>query len=94
MNRTTAPDFTGDQPNRVWNSSGSRNGAAPTTSQYSVPPACETRNVSTASVRRLSSGCGARRRCRTDPASSAADATPNAVVSAVGGAASEARCAV
>src|SRR5215469_3362448 len=84
MNSTTAPDFTGDQPNRVWNSSGSRNGAAPTTSQYSDPPNWETRKVSTRSVRRFSSGCGARRRCRTAPASSAPDATPNTAVSTGG----------
>lgn len=38
MNRTTAPDFTGDQPNSVCHSSGSRNGPAPTTSQYREPP--------------------------------------------------------
>ena len=48
MKAVTAPDFTGDQPNWVWNSSGSRNGAAPTTSQYAVPPNWETRNVGTA----------------------------------------------
>ncbi len=94
MNSTTAPDFTGDQPNCVWNSSGSRNGAAPTTSQYSDPPSSEVRKVSTPSVRRFSSGCLARRRCQTAPASSAADATPNAAVSASGGAVSDTRCAV
>src|SRR5215469_6593381 len=31
MNVVIAPDFTGDQPNRVWKSSGSRNGTAHTT---------------------------------------------------------------
>ncbi len=56
MNSVTAPDFTGDQPKSVWNSSGSRNGMAKHTSQYSVPPACVTRNVCTRRVRRFSSG--------------------------------------
>ena len=31
-NAVSAPDLTGDQPNSVWNSSGSRNGIDPTTS--------------------------------------------------------------
>src|ERR1700761_8250844 len=55
-NAVTAPDFTGDQPNCTWNISGSRNGIAPTTKKYIVPPSCDTRNVRTERVRRLSSG--------------------------------------
>lgn len=94
MNRTTAPDFTADQPNSVCHSSGSRNGAAPTTSQYSDPPNSLTRNVSVRSVRRLSRGCGARRRCHTDPARAAAEATAKAAVSAAGAPADDTRCAV
>ena len=46
-NAVTAPDFTGDQPNWTWNISGSRNGIAPTTKKYIVPPSCDTRNVRT-----------------------------------------------
>src|SRR5215469_14893025 len=42
-NAVTAPDFTGDQPNWVWNISGSRNGTAPQTNQYAMRPACVTR---------------------------------------------------
>src|SRR5580704_9396719 len=92
-NAATAPDFTGDQPNFVCHSSGSRNGTAPTTSQYSDPPSCETRNVSTRSVRKLSSGCAVRRRCQTAPASAAADPAANAVVAAADGAGSDSRWA-
>src|SRR5436309_2187588 len=39
-NAVTAPDFTGDQPNRTWNMSGSRNGIAPTTRKYIAMPSC------------------------------------------------------
>src|SRR5215831_10175016 len=93
MNAVTAPDFTGDQPNCVWNNSGSRNGAAPTTNQYAVPPNWDTRNVGTRSVRRLSSGCGACRRCQTAPASSRTDAAATPAVWPGGGAGSDIRCA-
>ena len=93
-NAVTAPDLIGDQPNWVWNSSGSRKGIAPQTSQYAVPPNCETRNVGTVSVRRLISGCRAPRRCQTAAASSAADTSPKAAVAAGGGAGIETRCAV
>ena len=94
MNSTIAPDFTGDQPNSVCHSSGSRNGAAPTTSQYRDPPNSLTRNVSVRRVRRFSSGCSARRRCHTDPASSSAEATAKPAVSAAGTPPDDTRCAV
>jgi len=84
-NAATAPDLIGDQPYWTWNSSGSRNGIEPTTTMYREPPACDTRNVGTLRVRRLSSGWAARRRCTTAPASSAADAAAARAAPAAGG---------
>src|ERR1700733_5014443 len=92
-NAVTAPDFTGDQPNWVWNISGSRNGTAPQTSQYAMTPACVPRNVGTPSVRRLSSGNAVRRRCRAAAVSSATDPVRSTAVSSAGGAGSATRCA-
>src|SRR5215469_16250911 len=92
-NAVTTPDFTGDQPNWVWNISGSRNGTAPQTSQYAMTPACVTRNVGTPSVRRLSSGNAVRRRCRAAAVSSATDPVRKTAVSNGGGAGCATRCA-
>ena len=72
---TTLPDLIALHPKTVWNSSGSRNGIAPTTSQNSELPLMAAPNVGMRSVRRLTSGAGVRRRCQVPATNRAPDAT-------------------
>ena len=75
---TIRPAANGDQPNSSWNSSGSRNGTAVTTSRYTEPPVTETRSVRTRRTAGRIRGAGLRSRCRPaiarhpEPASSPA----------------------
>ena len=61
---TTLPDLIALHPKTVWNSSGSRNGIAPTTSQNIELPLMAAPKVGMRSVRRLMSGAGVRSRCQ------------------------------
>jgi hypothetical protein len=94
MNSTMAPDLTGLQPKTFWNSSGSRNGAAPTMIQNSDPPPIVARSVLRRSTRRSTRGCSVRSRCLTVAARRASDAMPRTAAGIVAAPGSASRCAV
>ena len=78
---TTLPDLIALQPNTVWNSNGSRNGIAPTTSQNIELPLMAAPKVGMRSVRRLMSGTGVRSRCQAPATDSAAAARTRTIAS-------------
>ena len=78
---TTLPDLIALHPKTVWNSNGSRNGIAPTTSQNIELPLMAAPKVGMRSVRRLMSGTGVRSRCQAPATNSAAAARTRTIAS-------------
>ena len=91
---TTAPALTGLHPNTSWNSSVSRNGIAPTTSQKKMFPAIALPSVGMRSTRRFTSGAGVRSRCHAAAVSRTAAATPRTITSVHDGEGSAMTCAL